>query len=649
MEQRNRSDAISLPRWESFLINSHEFGGDFPAGPYNRMISKLYGTGGESLETINRSRMDDQYSNLGSADGEPLYPVHRIVQSKSSNRSFSASVQPRQNDMATSSHSVSQRLPGSGENRQDNEFGRLGLSGAQAVNGEQVEPSRNHSLGVWPRLAGTPPQPQGITDEEIVDSLLGRSVTGHVSPAGVPETKLDKAPATLVSADVQSKEHNDKVKVDAVPPGVIFMCNRKTRETCFQFGLFGLPGSQINMVKRIVPGTKLFLFVLDSREMQGIFEATSNGGLNLSPMAFGGAFPSQVRFRICRECKPLAEKDFRKAIEANYFAYNKFKNELTSQQVSALLQLFCPEGFVDGKVQSNQNLLLGHLIAGGTRGYSALDRAETQSEKSMDISPKNSPSVRCEEDIYGKERDYLTNSRVANGPYSTDASGNYFQISLYGSTVHPRGSSVPSHMFNEQADEDNFHLKEKHQDSPHPLYTSSALQSKDGAISGLRFSEGLEKGKFQAHDSLEASDASISRSSPWFQEQMTGNLIEQNRVLQSNPVDGKAFAHESDISGQERAEYLNRVYDIYEQEQLRPQEDLEVYASQGLPHGRMDEYSLHNHKRVSEDTGNNTSNSNPWKKSRYYSESYEDIMLKERVPSVNDAPVNADWMRNASQ
>lgn len=478
-------------------------------------------------------------------------------------------------------------------------FSSFGLSGAQLPNGgKQNEPTRSDP------------------SKDLVFSRFG------LAGAQLSNGEKQDKPSNLVSVDGQSKGHDEKLKMDGVPPGVIFMCNRKTRETCFQFGLFGLPGSQIKLVSRIVPGTKLFLFVLDSRELQGIFEATSNGGFNLDVRAFGGLYPSQVRFRICKECKPLAEKDFREAIKDNYFAHNKFTSELTSQQVSSLIQLFCPEGFADVKIQNHQGLLLRDPNAGSSRNHSALELVETQSEKSMDISPQNSPTMGRGENIYGRERDYLTNLRAANRPYNVNASDKYLQSSLYSSIIQPRA-------INEWSVEGNFHHNEKHHDSLHPSYASSS-----------RFNEDAEKGKFQGHDSLEASDHYVPRSRSWFPETVTSDTVEQNRILQLNPVDKNAYNDRSAISGQERAEHLNRVYQSYEQEveQLGRQEQLEFYASQGVVQGQIDGSSLHTRKRVSEDTLNNTSTLHPLKKPNYYREYNQD-----RVPD------NSDWMKNASE
>ena len=83
--------------------------------------------------------------------------------------------------------------------------------------------------------------------------------------------------------------------------GVIFLCTDITYASCVTQGLFGLPRSHSTYVQYIKPGMLLFLFNTSTRRLHGIFEAVSDGGLDINPAAWpmdgsrrSSRYPAQV-------------------------------------------------------------------------------------------------------------------------------------------------------------------------------------------------------------------------------------------------------------------------------------------------------------------------------------------------------------------
>lgn len=79
--------------------------------------------------------------------------------------------------------------------------------------------------------------------------------------------------------------------------GAIFMANNSTRKECFERELFGLPYEFTDFVMEVKTGMLLFLFDYQEKNLYGVFEATSDGAMNIVPDAYTSTskkFPAQV-------------------------------------------------------------------------------------------------------------------------------------------------------------------------------------------------------------------------------------------------------------------------------------------------------------------------------------------------------------------
>lgn len=96
--------------------------------------------------------------------------------------------------------------------------------------------------------------------------------------------------------------------------GFFFVCSNPTQDECFDRMLFGSTLEYEGKVLEIRKGDVGFLYNLDTDVLYGVFEAVSDGYLNIEPRAWKGSFPAQVRvnwmekFVPRREAKSLLKK-----------------------------------------------------------------------------------------------------------------------------------------------------------------------------------------------------------------------------------------------------------------------------------------------------------------------------------------------------
>lgn len=80
--------------------------------------------------------------------------------------------------------------------------------------------------------------------------------------------------------------------------GAVFMASNLTRKECFERELFGLPYEYADFVMGVKTGMLLFLFDFQEKNLYGVFEASTDGGMNIVPDAYKSTsnrkFPAQV-------------------------------------------------------------------------------------------------------------------------------------------------------------------------------------------------------------------------------------------------------------------------------------------------------------------------------------------------------------------
>lgn len=135
---------------------------------------------------------------------------------------------------------------------------------------------------------------------------LDANYVPSVSPLSRRRDQIS-APANNISRD--STMCNDHLNSEDFS-GYIFMCNGRTKPECYLYRVFGLPAGRREVIEKIKPGMKLFLFDYDVKYLYGVYEATTAGKLNLEKTAFGGNFPAQVSLvllsKITSQCKRVS-------------------------------------------------------------------------------------------------------------------------------------------------------------------------------------------------------------------------------------------------------------------------------------------------------------------------------------------------------
>ncbi|CAH8357999.1 unnamed protein product [Eruca vesicaria subsp. sativa] len=210
--------------------------------------------------------------------------------------------------------------------------------------------------------------------------------------------------------------------------GAIFMSNSSTRRECLRREIFGLPMGLAGFVKQVKAGMFLFLFEFESRELHGVFQACSDGAINIEPDAFcssGKQFPAQVKFTEKWRCRPLGEMEFRHVISDNYFTAKKFNFGLSKSQVQGLLKLFSLKKVERSKPSRKLESRMGNTA--GDRGFRNRRAEETEGDVDYEFhsrgkSAGDMPGRRLSEN-YGLRDKSDSGVKNEEREYSRDASG----------------------------------------------------------------------------------------------------------------------------------------------------------------------------------------------------------------------------------
>lgn len=127
--------------------------------------------------------------------------------------------------------------------------------------------------------------------------------------------------------------------------GYVFLCNNRTERACLEKKLFGAPKSNWDRVSQVREGDILFLLNYQTNRLHGIFEAVTDGTMDIEPHAFDGYFSAQVRVRRKMRCPSLDEAALLPLIKRGWIRVSRrgvllFPDRLGPKFVDELWRMF---------------------------------------------------------------------------------------------------------------------------------------------------------------------------------------------------------------------------------------------------------------------------------------------------------------------
>ena len=140
-------------------------------------------------------------------------------------------------------------------------------------------------------------------------------------------------------------EQGKEERAARVPSGYVFICSHRTERECFERKLFAMPMSEWSWASQVKKGDILFLLNYQNNLLHGVFEAITDGTLNIEPYAFDGRFPAQVRVGRKMRCPPLDEAALLPLIKRGWIRVSRkgvllFPRRLGPKFIDELWRLF---------------------------------------------------------------------------------------------------------------------------------------------------------------------------------------------------------------------------------------------------------------------------------------------------------------------